>query len=321
MDAIVEPRAEAPWHAGELALQRSVGAAEKLDLVGRLVIRDHLVDQHRAFFPELPFVVAGAVDPDGDAWATLIAGRPGFLSAPDETALRVSAPRDPSDPADAGLEDGDAVGLLGLQFETRRRNRLNGTVRRSGHEGFEVAVEDSFGNCPKYIRQRDARFVRDPETHAGVPSVWLGAQDDRARRIVERADTFFLATYADFEGGARQVDVSHRGGLPGFVRIGADGALTIPDLSGNRFFNSLGNVLTNGRAGLLFVDFETGDLLQMTGDAELILDGPEIAGFDGAERLLRVRPRRIALRPEASPLRWTERPDGVSPNLQRAARR
>ena len=319
MDANLRPRAQAPWHAGELALQRHIGAAEKLDLVGRIAVRDHLVDQHREFFPELPFIVAGAVDPVGDPWATLIAGLPGFLSATDET-LRVSAVRDRSDPADGGLEDGDAVGLLGIELETRRRNRLNGDVRRSGDDRFEVAVEHSFGNCPKYIRQREAHFDRDPATQGDLPPQWLETLDGHARRIVQIADTFFLATYADLPAGRRQVDVSHRGGLPGFVRIGADGALTIPDFSGNRFFNSFGNVLTNGRAGLLFIDFESGDLLQITGDAEIILDGPEIADFEGAERLLRVRPRRIVLRREASPLRWTAQPDDVSPSLPRALR-
>ncbi|MGO7969101.1 flavin-nucleotide-binding protein, partial [Rhizobium ruizarguesonis] len=69
--------------------------------------------------------------------------------------------------------------------------------------------------------------------------------DDRARQMVEGADTFLVASYVDRDNGERQVDVSHRGGNAGFVHIGADGVLTIPDFPGNRFFNTLGNFLVN----------------------------------------------------------------------------
>jgi predicted pyridoxine 5'-phosphate oxidase superfamily flavin-nucleotide-binding protein len=122
--------------------------------------------------------------------------------------------------------------------------------------------------------------------------------------MVEGADTFFVASYVDRDNGERQVDVSHRGGNAGFVRVGADGVLTIPDFAGNRFFNTLGNILVNSKAGLVFVDFETGDMLQMTGNAEVLLDSPDIATFQGAERLWRFTPEKIVLRPDALPLRW-----------------
>ena len=135
--------------------------------------------------------------------------------------------------------------------------------------------------------------------------------------MIAGADTFFVASYVDDAARGRMVDVSHRGGRPGFVRIGADGVLTIPDFSGNRFFNTLGNLIANPKAGLLFVDFETGDLLQLTGDAEVILDLPEIAAVQGAERLWRFTPRRILYRPDALPLRWRFQQDGWSPQSLR----
>ncbi|MDR5671235.1 pyridoxamine 5'-phosphate oxidase family protein, partial [Burkholderia cenocepacia] len=95
-----------------------------------------------------------------------------------------------------------------------------------------------------------------------------------------------VASYVG-DGAERQVDVSHRGGKAGFVRIGDDGVLTIPDFAGNLFFATLGNFRVNPRAGIVFADFETGDVLQMTGEAEVDLDSPEIAAFQGAERLWR----------------------------------
>lgn len=306
-----------PWHAGELAMQRSAGSADKLATRGHLLLRDHLIDQHRQFYPLLPFIVAGAVDRNGDAWATILSNMPGFLQAPDPYRLSIAAGRDPNDPADGGMNDGDAIGLLGIELHTRRRNRLNGLVRRTGAQAFEVLVQQSFGNCPQYIQLRDFAFARDPATPPREAACELDRLDDRSRAMIAGADTMFVASYVDDAARGRMVDVSHRGGRPGFVRIGADGVLTIPDFSGNRFFNTLGNLVANPKSGLLFVDFKTGDELQLTGDAEVILDSREIAAIQGAERLWRFAPRRILYRPDALPLRWSFQPDGWSPQSLR----
>lgn len=298
------PPAASPWHAGELALQHSMGVVERMDLTGRRFVRPFLLDQHREFFSLLPFVVLGSVDPQGDAWATVRAGEPGFLHSPDPLSLHVAAARDHADPADAGMEDRDAVGLLGIDLMTRRRNRLNGTVRRTGEAAFDIDVEQSFGNCPRYIQNRSFHFARPPYEPTQAAVAELASLDEAARALIAGADTFYVASYVDDADGKRQVDVSHRGGRPGFVRIEPDGSLTIPDFAGNLFFMTLGNFLLNPRAGLLFIDPATGDMLQMTGDAKLLPDSPAVAEFDGAERLWAFQPRRLVRRPDALPLRW-----------------
>ncbi|MGO8152300.1 pyridoxamine 5'-phosphate oxidase family protein [Rhizobium leguminosarum] len=297
--------ATSPWHKGELAMQRSVGVAERMDGPGRNFVRKAMPEQHRAFFPMLPFVVLGAVDAKGDIWATVRAERPGFMVSPEPEILDVHLPRDAADPADAGMEDGDAIAMLGIQLETRRRNRLNGVIRRTDAGAFQVRVGQSFGNCPQYIQLRSSAFARDPDVPTEMPPLHSGQLDDRALGMIEGADTFFVASYVDRENGERQVDVSHRGGNVGFVRVGADGVLTVPDFPGNRFFNTLGNFLVNPKAGLVFIDFETGDMLQMTGKVEVLLDSPEVASFQRAERLWRFTPEEIVLRPDALPLRWS----------------
>jgi len=311
---MTRPREHFRWHAGEVAMQRTVGVADRMAAVGGKVVRDFMPDQHRSFFAQLPFIAIGAVDPAGNAWATLAIGRPGFLSSPDPRTLAFAVARDPLDPADAGLEHGDAIGLLGIELHTRRRNRMNGTVQRSDAGGFAVAVGHSFGNCPQYIQLRDYAFVRDPAEPLPAPVEEFGAIEGRAHDLVAAADTFFVASYVDSDADGRQIDVSHRGGKAGFVRIGADGVLTIPDFAGNLHFNTLGNLLVNPRAGLIFVDFASGDVLQMTGSAEVVLNSPEIAAFQGAERLWTFRPIRIVLRRGALALRWAMRDAGWSPN-------
>ncbi|MFJ1299096.1 pyridoxamine 5'-phosphate oxidase family protein [Pseudomonadota bacterium AL_CKDN230030165-1A_HGKHYDSX7] len=305
--------AQPTWHAGELFIQEQVGVVDRMRAVGQRVIRDYMPDQHREFYAQLPFIVLGSVDDHDDAWATILAGQPGFMTSPSPTILDIGAHPDARDPASAGLRDGDPIGLLGIEMHTRRRNRMNGVVTQAA-AGLRVTVDQSFGNCPRYIQLRDFSFARDPAEPYTAPLEELPQLDEAARAMIEGADAFHVASYADREAG-RQVDVSHRGGKAGFVRVDEDGTLTIPDFDGNLFFSTLGNFILNGKAGLLFVDYERGDVLQMTGDAEVILESPEIAAFQGAERLWTFRPRRIVRRNAALALRWTFQAEGWSPNV------
>jgi len=302
-----------PWHEGEVRLQEEYGVAERMDVIGRKVIRPFMPLQHREFFSQLPYLVAGSVDAQGDIWVGLIAGLPGFVSSPTDRRLDVAAGINAQDPVSRGLKNGEALGILGIQPETRRRNRMNGTVNSLNGNGFSISVQQSFGNCPRYIQHRDYEFTRNPQEHASIPPQPLSANDPRVAETVSKADTFFVSSYVD-TGGGRQVDVSHRGGKSGFVKVALDGTLTVPDYAGNLFFSTLGNFLKNPKAGLIFPDFETGDVLQMTGDAEVILSSPEIDSFESAERIWMFRPRKVVFRPAALPLKWAFRE--FSPHLR-----
>ncbi|WP_374582885.1 pyridoxamine 5'-phosphate oxidase family protein [Pseudoduganella sp.] len=284
-----------PWHAGEIALQDTLGVAARMDEIGRKVIRNYMPDQHREFFAQLPFAVFGTVDGAGRPWATLRAGEEGFMQSPDPQRLLLELPAQPDDPAQEGLRDGAAVGMLGIELHTRRRNRLNGRLRALDGGRFELGVGESFGNCPQYIHVRDYRFERQPDEASGLPARRLPQVDALARDLVGRAATFFVATYSG-EGEAMRVDVSHRGGPPGVVQLKRDGTLVVPDYEGNRFFSTLGNILLNGKAGLVFPDFDSGGLLQMSGAARVVLDG--------AGRHWEFEPREIVWREDALPLRW-----------------
>ncbi|WP_273861584.1 2Fe-2S iron-sulfur cluster-binding protein [Pseudomonas sp. LA5] len=298
------------WHAGETFIQERLGVRERLEALGPRVIRPFMPEQHRQFFAQLPFVVLGSVDAAGDAWATILEGQPGFIASPTSTTLDIAARPASEDPAAPGLGADAAVGLLGIEWHTRRRNRMNGILSPTA-QGLRVTVDQSFGNCPRYIQLRDLSFAHEPGAAPPTPGEQLASLDVAARALITSADTFFVASYAD-QQDQRRVDVSHRGGKPGFVRVDAEGLLTIPDFNGNLFFNTLGNVVANGRAGLLFADLERGDLLQLSGIAEVLFDSPEIAAFEGAERLWTFRPQRIVRRRGALAWRWQAQPGGES---------
>ena len=293
------------FHEGELALQEAASARERLAQAGPRVIRDHMPDQHREFFAQLPFLLVGTVDAQGQPWASVLAGPPGFVASPDPRQLVIQAQPLPHDPLARTLVAGSPIGLLGIEPHTRRRNRLNGRIARRDEGGFTVRVDQSFGNCPKYIQARKPEFTGATDAPAAHH---LDTLDERARAWIARADTFFIATAhplaARGDSPAFGVDVSHRGGKPGFVRVGADASLTVPDFIGNFFFNTLGNLALNPRCGLLFMDFDSGDLLYLAARGEVVTEGPELAGFQGAQRLLRLQVV-SALRVSAVlPLRW-----------------
>jgi uncharacterized protein len=299
-------RTESPFHTGELAIQARLGVQGQMDKQGRRVIREFLPDQHRQFFAQLPYVIVGTVDVKGNPWASILVGNPGFLSSPDDCTIHVAAKPLFGDPLTTTLADGIDIGLLGIELSTRRRNRLNGLVIATGSNGFEVQVRQCFGNCPQYIQIRQSELsefdLAEPKPvhlieHFGEPE----------RSIITASDTFFITTayQAKSAGSASGVDVSHRGGKPGFVRIDSERTLTIPDFAGNHHFNTFGNLELNPRAGLLFVDFEQGDLLYLTGTAEVVWEGTEVLAYEGAERLLRFQLEQGYRVQGSLPLRWS----------------
>ena len=306
----------APFHAGELAVQTRAGSRDAMAEVGARVIRTAMPDQHRQFFAQLPFVVMGALDPDGQPWATLLSGPPGFVHAPDPTLLRVNAVPPPTDPLHGVATVGASIGLLGLEPSTRRRNRVNGQIVEADAHGFAIRVAQSFGNCPQYIRKREITPQGHDEPPRAEPT--QTSLDDDARWQIAGADTFFVATHYAGEGATERsagTDVSHRGGKPGFVRVDDARTLTWPDFRGNAFYNTLGNLHVNPRAGLVFVDFVPGDFLHVAGDAEILWQDESDSGFEGAQRLVRLHVREVRRVRGALPAEW--RNGEASPSVER----
>ncbi len=300
-----------PFHKGEQALQMRAGSYDKLAVAGPRVIRSFMPDQHRDFFAQLPLVVLGAPDPTGQPWATALAARPGFMASPDAQHLVVNAIPLPGDPLASVLTGASApglpVGLLGIEPHTRRRNRMNGTVSAATATAFTVQVHQSFGNCPKYIQAREPVFTATP---AAAPELDIAtALDAPARALVAGADTFFIASAHPAANAAvsaaQGVDVSHRGGSPGFVKVDADGNLAVPDFVGNAYFNTLGNLALNPRCGLLFIDYATGDLLHVAATATVSWEAADTAGYPGAQRVLQLQVQHMRRVRAALALRWS----------------
>ena len=291
----------AGFHEGELAVQRRAGVEHLAARLESMLDRPGFGDGLRRFLAERDLAVLTGRDCAGRLWASPLTGQPGMLNACG-TRLCVAVAPAAGDPL-AGLPTGQPVGLLAIEFATRRRVRVNGTLTAADGLVLEIAVAQAYGNCPQYIQQRQLRpaaaaTADGPARTARTPRSALGLGD---AALIGRADTFFLGTIHPRRGA----DCSHRGGPPGVVRIdGPD--FWWPDYPGNNMFNSLGNLAVDPTAALLFTDFITGAVLHLSGTAATDWGRPGDPGDDGGTgRRVRFTPAAVLAGP-GLPLRARE---------------
>jgi predicted pyridoxine 5'-phosphate oxidase superfamily flavin-nucleotide-binding protein len=282
------------YHTGELAVQSRAGVAERAAGMEE-AFETEMPEVAAEFLAAQPWIVLGAADRDRRMWATVLYGRPGFVSVPEPSSVHIAAEPLAGDPLTDALAG--PVGGLALEPGTRRRMRLNGTAWSTG-TGVSIELEQVYSNCPKYIATRHVVGVAAPAPvrHAGA------ALDDTAAELLAGADTAFVATRGPDSGA----DVSHRGGNPGFLRVVDEHTIEWPDYVGNSMFNTLGNIAVDPATGLTVVDPETGTTLYITGRATVLW---EDGGFPSAQRVVRLAVDATVRLDRAAPLRWElERP-------------
>lgn len=284
------------FHEGERAVQQRAGVAAIASRVGGS-IHAEIPPLAQVFLREQPFAVLASRDARGCLWASIAHGAPGFLSAPTAKSIEIDAVPLPGDPLAANLGVGAPLGALVIDVATRRRMRVNGRVERAAAP-IRVAVEEVFANCPKYIQRRDLATDGVLESRDALVSA-ADALTSAQRLRIARADTFFIAS----GHGEAGLDASHRGGTPGFVEVLDERRIAWPDYAGNSMFQTLGNLAGDPRAGLVFADFATGDLLQLTGRAHVDWNPARAARFAGAERVVELEIDTVRETRGALPLR------------------
>jgi uncharacterized protein len=262
------------FHAGEVAVQRRAGTREEAERLSPMLDQAELRGGIVAFLADRTFAVITARDADGRLWSSPLTGPAGFLEAVTPTTLSIHARLQEGDPLHR-LPAGQQAGLVVVEFATRRRVRVNGTLTIAGGGALAIDVEQAYGNCPQYIHQRILAPGDPGQRDPGDVRRGAGLSPADAE-LISGADTFFLGT-TNPESGS---DTSHRGGRPGFVRVDG-GRLWWPDYPGNNLFNSFGNLAVDPEASLLFFDFDTGRTLQLSGTAEVDWAAAGRPGDDG----------------------------------------
>jgi len=253
------------FHHGELAVQRRAGEAETARVNGG-ALSDRIPGGAVPFVAQQPMAVAASIAADGAVWASVLLGEPGFLRAPDARSIHVDTSRRRAaadDPLWNNIAYNSHLGMLIIELASRRRLRVNGRAHLEASRVLRLDVEQAYPNCPKYIQRRQWSLPPDGagETPGAGEARHGHLLQTRHRAWIGNTDTLFVASVHPEHGA----DASHRGGRPGFVQVIGENTLRIPDYSGNSMFNTLGNFASYPVAGLAFIDFERGWLLQLSG--------------------------------------------------------
>lgn len=271
------------FHSGERAVHNMLGV-QKIANTASAMIQPTMTKKFMAFLNGQNSFMISSMDENGRVWSSFLAGKEGIIQAVDCDLIKINVGINEGDPLFTNILHNKEVGIIVIDFASRIRIRINGSVVNKFSDGsFEVKTEQVFGNCPKYIQARNFTYS---ETAVGGTKKFnkLYTLNEKQQELINQADTFIIASSSS-EG---KLDISHRGGMPGFIHIISEQKIVFPDYSGNMLFNTLGNIIENPNVGLLFFDFATGDTLQLTGKASIIWDVDEssISKFPGAQRLI-----------------------------------
>ena len=317
-----------PFHSGEILLQQAAGVQENVMSYAPTFVRNKMPDQHREFFAGLPFLAVAARDKTGAMWSTLLekhgsdSGTAHFITSPSHEVLHIWARPVPGDALHDAFSFNTAtdLGILGIQLETKRRNRVNGSASLDPSGGIKCHIDQSFGNCPQYIKPRDNWYravgvnsttASPDKENSTVNQSFTGHLTDDQIRLIHSAETIFTAS--GYRGQGQDVrfgnDASHRGGSPGFVRaveMGTDNngvvrhAIEWTEYPGNNHFNTLGNIVMDPRVGISIPDFATGGLLQISGTAVV-----EMGKLEDGGRKVHMEISAVNELPAGSlPIRW-----------------
>ncbi len=265
-----------PFHQGELAVQKR---AQESDIAQRNggVIRDQIPSGAIPFIKQQNMLLVSSLDEQGNVWISVLMGKAGFISASNTTSLLLDTGniiKQPGDPLWKNIKTNPEVGVLAIEFSTRRRFRVNGSIRNIDDRYFSIAVAQAYPNCPKFIQRRNLN-IPDTLIKQKLPQPLTGSSLTFEHiELIKNADTLFVGS-AKYTETETSCDASHRGGFSGFVDIIDGKRLRIPDYQGNSMFNTLGNIQAYPKAGLLFIDFERGRLLQLSGSANILWEQPD----------------------------------------------
>ena len=272
-----------------------------------------------------PLLAVGALDDEGRPWTTLWGGKPGFTRSLGQSVIGLrtmvddrydpvlpllALPRD--DIGELSTRRPKPVSALSIDLATRTRVKLSGEVmagaveENAASEGGStvaeaqviIAVKSSLGNCPKYLNAKKISSAM-PSPTSSIDTFPLG---EEALGLIAKADLFFITSHHH-----RTLGTNHRGGPSGFVRVLQNDpsavVLVYPEYSGNRFYQTLGNLKVNSKAGVVIPNFDSGDVLYFTCETEIVVGNTAVALLPKANLAVKLKLTAARLVPQGLALR------------------
>ncbi len=255
------------FHQGELEVQQKTGEVLTATSNSR-IISDTIPNRVDSFIDDQTMAIVSSIDDTNNIWVSVLSGKTGFTTVLHPNVISFDRTKILSTQSDIfykNIKEKKEFGSLFIELSTRRRFRINGTAKID-KKTIEVLIQESYANCPKYIQQRVLNLPNhfEPLNTAIRKGITLNPS---IKDWIKQADTFFIGS----KSNDNKLDASHRGGNKGFIEITAN-TLKIPDYKGNSMYNTLGNIHQTSKAGILFIDFEKGNTLQLTGTSSILFD-------------------------------------------------
>lgn len=316
------------WHQGEQEMRRAMHAPDT-DNPTVPALSPQLANHLKI----APLIAIGTLDAGRRPWTTLWGnGAKGFAQPIAQGIVGIKTPiTGHHDPVVEGLfgkevtgevvhEEGEGrmVSGLTIDLETRKRVKMYGRMIAGslGLKQDEVAdhkehvaevqlvlkIEQSLGNCPKYLNGKNiVSALAKPESISNSPQL-----PQRALDLIEKADMLFISSaQKDLD-----MDTNHRGGPAGFIRVESNAesgaVLVYPEYSGNRLYQTLGNLSVNPLAGICVPDFDTGDMLYLTGKTDILVGKDAAAVIPRSNLAVRVTVTAARFVASALPFRGVE---------------
>ncbi|KAH8722923.1 hypothetical protein GQ44DRAFT_711077 [Phaeosphaeriaceae sp. PMI808] len=290
-----------PWNKGEETMHHLLRVPPQDNPTSAM-----LTPQAAFMLQNGPLLALGTLDSQYRPWTTLWGGTPGFseplggglvgtrafVDLQHDPVVHALVPKAQQGNMLQSNNAGKVLAGLAIDLMTRKRVKIAGQMVAGGvqevnvkyEEGHEddvtptkqsqiqlvTKIDQSLGNCPKYLNQYQLEAQRVESKLISDGAVLT----ERGRELIDKSDMFFLSTSA-----GEDMDVNHRGGPPGFVRILSSNEIVYPEYSGNRLYQSLGNLQLNPKIGITFPDYDTGDVLYITGTTDILV------GVDAANLL------------------------------------
>ena len=104
------------------------------------------------------------------------------------------------------------------------------------------------------------------QPHPAIEAKVRSVMDSVVQEFIQSASFVVMAT----SNANGDCDASPKGGKPGFVKVLDDKTLILPDICGNKLFQSYGNIESNPKVGLIFMIPGCGITVRINGRSRVI---------------------------------------------------
>ncbi|WP_121626815.1 pyridoxamine 5'-phosphate oxidase family protein [Poseidonibacter antarcticus] len=249
------------FHEGEYHIQEIMGVRKSSDTLSSM-IKDNIPPIASKFLKDLNFCIITISTKKDDLFTYTVYNHNNFIEIVNQSQISINLENHSYIPKEFYNIKNINIGMIGLNFEKAMRIRINGKGKIKSNKLY-LSIDEIYSNCPKHIKRRvlqeDTKILENQTIQKGRKL------NEEIINIISNIDTFFIATSHKEKG----LDVSHKGGNKGFLKVLETNQLAFKDVPGNNLYNTIGNIYTNPNINIFFIDFKNYDTYHIKGIASI----------------------------------------------------